>query len=314
MLVNRIRRKAARYWKKSTARYLAGLSADGLAERLGYPATAKLLIIHADDLGLTHSVNSALVKAIEGGCVNSGSVMVPCRGFPEAAAHAREHPQMDVGVHLTLNSEWKAYRWGSILPRNEVPSLRDKRDFLHASREELARCADPRDVERELRAQVELARASGINPTHLDTHMLSLFETKPLFEAYLRVARDYGIPAMVPREYLLKWQPHLVTSLKPEDVLIDRMIIANSRLPEAQWRDFYSRTIETLDPGVTQIIVHLAYDDEEMRALTADHPTWGAARWQRDLDFFMSADVKRLLEKHNVHLIAWREMGEILRQ
>ena len=312
MFVNRIRRKIAGYRTGSLRRYLEEISPDGLAERLGYPATTKLLIIHADDLGLTHSVNAASIKAIEAGPVNSGSVMVPCPGFSEVAAYVREHSQMDLGIHLTLNSEWKRYRWGSVLPRNQVRSLRDKQEFLHASREQLVRCADPREVERELRAQVELAKASGINPTHLDTHMLSVFETKPLFEAYLRVARDYGIPAMVPREYLVKWEPHLLASLKPEDVLIDRMIMANSYLSTGEWESFYTQAIEALRPGVTQILVHLANDDEEMRAVTADHPTWGAARWQQDLSFFMSLDAKRLLEKHDVRSITWRDIGKIV--
>lgn len=312
MFINRVRKKAVRVRNRAKVQEFADAASSRLLEELSYSSTTKLLIVHADDLGLTHSVNTAFIKAIDGGQVTSGSVMVPCRGFSEIASYALEHPHLDLGVHLTLNSEWKHYRWGPVLAREEVASLVDKSGYFYQSRKELARKADPHEVVRELRTQVQKAKVSGINPTHLDTHMLSLFETKDLFEAYLQVAREFRIPAMVPLEHLVMHAPNLISSLRPEDQVIDRMVMANTFLPEAEWEAFYLQTVESLEPGVTQILVHMAYADKEMRSLTADHPTWGAARWQRDLSFFTSSEVEHLLDKHKVRLITWRDIGNLL--
>ncbi len=283
-----------------------------LAERLGYPAEAKLLIVHADDIGVAHSVNGASIAALETGLVSSGSVMVPCPWFPEIAAYARAHPELDLGLHLTLTSEWKHYRWDAVLPAGRVPSLLDTLGFFHADTDDVAAHADPAEAEAEIRAQVERAMAFGIQPTHLDAHMGSLYETPALFEAYLRVARDYRLPVLLPRASL-EQAPHLTALLGPDDLLIDRLIMASPEVPAAEWDAFYTRAVETLEPGVTEIIVHLAYDDAEMQAVTIDHPDYGAAWRQRDLDFFTSPAFARLLEAHDVRLITWREIRALLR-
>ncbi len=144
-----------------------------IQERLGYPRSAKLLIIHADDLGLSHSENQASIACFEKGVVNSGSVMVPCPWFPEIAAYSVAHPQLDLGLHLTLTSEWKPYRWGPVLPRTDVPSLIDSGGFLSNNCQVVAE-AKLEEVEKELRAQVDRAKQFGIDPTHFDIHMNSL--------------------------------------------------------------------------------------------------------------------------------------------
>src|SRR6266498_1949170 len=122
-----------------------------LVERLGYPADAKLLIVHADDLGLAHSVNAAAIKAFESGLVTAGSIMVPCPWLPEIAAYARSHPQADLGLHLTLTSEWTSFRWGPVLPKNRVSSLLDRHDYFHLTEAEAASHADVKEVETEVR-------------------------------------------------------------------------------------------------------------------------------------------------------------------
>jgi len=284
-----------------------------LAERLGYAPNAKLLIIHADDIGMAHSVNAATLDAMKNGVVNSGSIMVPCPWFPEIAAHVREHPGLDLGLHLTLTAEWDQYRWGPVLPADQVPTLLDSLGFLYATEQEAAQRADPREAEAEIRAQVERAMAFGVQPTHLDSHMGTLFQTPDLFAAYLRVGRDYKLPVFVPGDQLGQQAPQLMSLVTPEDIVIDHFAIATPLVPVDGWEAFYAGIIERLEPGVTEIIVHLAHDDAEMQAATVGHPDYGAAWRQRDFEAVTNPSLRRLLEQHDVHLITWREIGALLK-
>jgi hypothetical protein len=149
--------------------FLTLAQAQSVAERLGYPRDAKLLIVHADDLGMAHSVNAATIKAFETGLVNSGSIMVPCPWLSEIATYARANPQADLGLHLTLTSEWTSFRWGPVSSRDRVSSLLDKDGYFHLTESDAAAKADPKQVEMEITAQIEKARALGIQPTHLDS-------------------------------------------------------------------------------------------------------------------------------------------------
>src|ERR1044072_9839614 len=176
-------------------------SQQTIAERLGYPRDAKLLIVPADDLGMAHSVNAATIKAFESGLVTSGSIMVPCPWLPEIAAYARANPQADLGLHLTLTSEWTQFRWGPVSPRDRVSSLLDKDGYFKLTETDAAAPADPKQVEMEILAQIERARALGIQPTHLDSHMGTLYQNKALFEVFLRVARSQKLPVRVERSW-----------------------------------------------------------------------------------------------------------------
>src|SRR4026207_602531 len=104
-----------------------------IQERLGYPKDAKLVIIHSDDLGVSHSENAASIAAMEKGSVSSASIMVPCPWFPEIAAYAQTHPAADLGLHITLTSEWKNYKWGPVTAKEKVPGLVNKNGFLYSS-------------------------------------------------------------------------------------------------------------------------------------------------------------------------------------
>jgi chitin disaccharide deacetylase len=282
-----------------------------LAERLGYSADAKLLIVHADDLGVTHSEDAATTKAFERGMVNSGSIMVPCPWLSEIAAYARSHPDADLGLHLTLTSEWAFYRWGPVAPRDKVPTLLDSNGYLYPTETEAAAHIDPSEAEIEVRAQVEKALAFGIKPTHLDAHMGTLLRTGPLFQALIRVAHDYKLPVLVSRD-LLDQAPFMKAALGPVDATIDRIITISPTVPAGGWAGFYESALKGLQPGVTEFIIHLAYDDQEMEAVTADHPNWGAAWRQRDFDFFTGPECKKLLEENNIKLVTWRQIGKLL--
>jgi predicted glycoside hydrolase/deacetylase ChbG (UPF0249 family) len=281
-----------------------------LAGRLGYQRDAKLLIVHVDDLGMAHSVNSAAMKAFESGLVSSGSIMVPCPWFAEIAAYARSHPQADLGLHLTLTSEWTNYRWGPVLSKDRVASLLDQWGYLYSTEALAAAHIKTQEAEAEMRAQIERARSFGIQPTHLDSHMGTLYQNKNLFEMLLRVARDNHLPVLIPKERLTEVQG-VSALLQPGDVLIDRLVEIGPDVPPEGWAKFYTERVKSIQPGVTQIIVHLAYDDEEMRGATFDHPDWGAGWRQRDFQFFTSDAFRSLLHENNIKLVTWREIGKL---
>jgi chitin disaccharide deacetylase len=290
-----------------------GQAARPLNERLGYPADAKLLIVHADDLGMAHSVNAASTKALETGLVSSASIMVPCPWFAEIAAYARRHAGADLGLHLTLTSEWASYRWGPVLSKERVPSLLNKDGYLYPLEDEAAAAIDVREAEAEVRAQIERARAFGVEPTHLDSHMGTLYQTEALFKMFLRVAREHRLPIRISRDRFPQ-SPFINAALAPDDIVLDRIMEIGPEVKPDRWAAFYTEAVKSLRPGVTELVVHLAYDDEEMRAAAVDHPDWGSAWRQRDFDFFTGDAFKRLLAEHNVKLVTWREVGKLLRK
>jgi len=278
-----------------------------LQEKLGYPHDAKLLIVHADDLGVTHSVNAASIQALESGGINSASLMVPCPWFLEIADYAKTHPDADFGLHLTLTSERVYYRWGPAAPRDQVQSLVDANGYFHHDWSPETRI-DPKDVETEIRAQIERALLMGVKPTHLDSHQNRLFQTnKDLFEALLRVAHEKNLPVLVPRNWFADY-PYLEKSLGPADVVIDRVITIDPGVPATKWAEFYRNAIQRLEPGVTEFVIHLAYADAEMKAATRERDTWGAEWRQRDFDFFANPEFRKLLRDNKIHLITWRQI------
>jgi predicted glycoside hydrolase/deacetylase ChbG (UPF0249 family) len=282
--------------------------AQTLAERLGYPSGTKLIIVHADDLGETHAVNAAAIKAIEGGTINSASMMVPCPWFPEIADYAKSHPEGDFGLHLTLTAERVFYRWGPVAPADKVPSLLDENRYFHHDWEAHERI-DPKEVELELRAQIERALAMGVRPTHLDSHQYRLIMSgKELFDVMLRVAHEYRLPVFVTRDWFEAY-PYLPASLGPGDIVLDHTVTIEPDVPPEKWADFYTTALRNLKPGVTEFVIHPGYDDEELRAATRERSTWGAAWRQRDYDFFTNDQFRQLLAQQNIKLITWRELA-----
>lgn len=281
---------------------------NSLAEKLGFPGDAKLLIVHADDVGVTHSVNAATIKGLESGLVNSASLMAPCPWFPEIADYAKSHAEIDFGLHLTLTSERVYYRWGPVAPAGKVPSLLDKNGYLHHDWTPETHI-DPAEAEIELRAQIDRAYAMGVRPTHLDSHQYRLDSTnKDLFEVALRLAHRYKLPFFVTRDWFADFL-YLEKTLGPDDVVIDHTITMDPSVPPEKWPDFYKNAIRNMQPGVTELVIHLGYDDAELRAATRERDTWGAAWRQRDLDFFTSPEFRNLLRDQDIKLITWRQIA-----
>ena len=287
-----------------------GLSAQNLVERLGYPPGTKLIIVHADDLGETHSVNAAAIKALQGGTVNSASLMVPCPWFPEIADYAKSHPNEDFGLHLTLTSERVYYRWGPVASADKVPSLVDQNGYFHHEWKE-GEHIDAKEVEIELRAQIERALAMGVRPTHLDSHQYRLIMNgKELFDAMLRVAHEYKLPVFVTRDWFAD-HPYLKGSLGPSDIVLDHTVTIEPGIPPEKWAEFYLSALTNLKPGVTEFVIHPGYDDEELRAATRERSTWGSAWRQRDYDFFTSDQFREILAQQKIKLITWRELARV---
>ena len=281
-----------------------------LAERLGYAPGAKLLIVHADDLGVAHSVNDASTKAFASGLVNSGSIMIPCSWVPEIAAYARVNPQADLGLHLTLTAEWKGYRWGPVTPNDRVTSLLDENGYFYLTERDAASHAKISEAEIEIRSQVERARKLGIVPTHLDSHMGTLYQSKELFAILLKVARENRLPVRMSKEMVSRLS-YLPSLLQPDDVVLDHIVSIDATVTSDGWPKFYSDAITNMQPGVTEFVVHIAHDDPEMQAISADHPNWGAAWRERDFQFLTSDAFRKLLAENHVKLITWRDLKKL---
>ena len=289
---------------------MLSISAQTLADRLGYPPGTRLVVIHADDLGMTHAVNAAAIKALEAGTINSASLMVPCPWFPEIADYAKSHPDADFGLHLTLTSERVYYRWGPVASRDKVPSLVDENGYFHHDWEQNEHI-DAKEVEIELRSQIDRALAMGVRPTHLDSHQYRLIMSgKELFDAMLRVAHAYKLPVFVTRDWFAD-HPYLQSSLGPEDIVLDHTVTIEPDIPPEKWAEFYLTALKNLQPGVTEFVIHPGYDNDELRAATRERSTWGAAWRQRDYDFFTSDQFRHVLAQQNIKLITWRELARV---
>jgi len=281
-----------------------------IAERLGYPADSKLLIIHADDLAVAHSEDAASFDALDKTAATSASIIVPCPWLLEVAAYAKTHPDADLGLHLALTSEWQTYRWGSVASKDTVPSLFDSSGYLWPETDTGKQHIKAEDAEREIRAQVERAIAMGIHPTHVDSHMGTLFARPDLFAAYVKVAHEYKLPFLAFLD--ANTQKEFSSVLSPSDVLINGVVIASPDIPAKNWKNFYLNAIKNLKPGVTEFIVHLAYDDAEMKAVTVGHPDYGAAWRQRDYDVVTSSEFKKALEENHIVLVHWKDLKKLL--
>ncbi|MFW0738984.1 polysaccharide deacetylase family protein [Flavobacterium sp. T12S277] len=283
-----------------------------LAQKLGYPENTKLLIIHADDAGLSHSENQATIQTLQNGFVNSYSIMTPCPWFFEMANFAKNNPQYDCGVHLTLTCEWENYKFGPVLPLSEVPSLTDANGHFYKSRADFKNHAKPSEIKKELTAQIERALQFGIQPTHLDSHMCSIGVTPEILEIYKELGRQYKLPVFINQQF--------VESIRLSDeaynfedmLLTDNLLIGYfSDFEKGELRNSYIKALDNAIPGLNVFLLHPAFDDFEMQGITVNHPNFGSAWRQIDFDFFTSEECGRKLQENNIQLITWREIGLI---
>ena len=279
-----------------------------IAERLGHPRDAKLLILHADDLGVAHSENAASFAALDSGGINSASIMMTTPWVTETANYMKAKPNADLGLHLVLTSEWDTYRWGGVAPNDKTQSLHDPDGTMPRQVSTVATRAKVDEVERELRAQIDRAYASGLKPTHVDSHMGALFSTPELFATYVKVARSYKLPFLA---FIGAMNPAARSALQPGDIFPDTVFDAGNT-PKDRWKQFYLDAIKNLKPGLTEILFHLGYDDAELQAVTVNKDAYGSGWRQRDFDVVMSPEWKQALKDNKVVLVTWREIQKAM--
>lgn len=300
-----------------SAFFLCYLTAEAqvgnLAEMLGYPTDSKLLIIHGDDLGLSNSVNMANFNALESNSITSTSIMMPCPWAFAAVMYAKNHAGLDIGIHLTLTAEWADYKWDGVSSSDQIASLLDTNGYLYPSVEEVAKNVRSAEAEKELKTQIEKLISWGITPSHIDTHMGSVMATPELLKIYLNLSEQYNIPVLFPREYAKMLPPDVSAAYGKKIFLLDNLFMLDPGMIKDSWFETYSKAIEGLKPGLNQIIVHLAIDNEEMQAITINHDDYGSAWRQKDLDLVKSSEFKKLLNENNIILVKWSQIRDLMR-
>jgi len=291
-----------------------GFSQDvkNLAQKLGFDRNAKLLIIHADDLGLSHATNSAVIEAFQKGGISSGSIMVPCPWFPEIAELAKNNPNFDIGIHTTLTSEWDKYFFGGILPASSIPSLVNKYGYFYPSVEAFAQHANATEVEKEVRAQIERALAFGVKPTHLDNYMGTILASPEYYQVLLKLGKEYRLPVLIPADMIAGISPQLLEMLSKDNIVVDHLFMINQASPTEKWGEPYLKFISEMKPGLNEIIVHLAFDNDETRAIMVNHPDFGSEWRQHDLDFVTSKELQKALKDNDIKVVTWRQIGDVL--
>ena len=286
-----------------------------LSKVLGFSEDTKLLIVHADDAGLSHSENMATIQALENGIVNSYSMMVPCPWFYEIAVFAKNNPQFDNGIHLTLTCEWENYKFGPVLPVSEVPSLVDLNGHFYKKREQLRENASLVDVKKELQAQIEKALKFGLKPSHSESHMYSGAAKPEYFQIYKDLGAKYNLPVPIYREMMKSVGLDTKTNIDKNDTVINKLHLGRFEdFEKGRLENYYESVFHNLSAGLNLLIIHPAFDDNEMKGITVNHPNFGSEWRQIDFDYFSSQDAKLKLEESNVELITWNDIKNARRK
>ncbi len=270
-------------------------------------------MIHADDAGLSHSENLATIDALKNGSVNSYSIMVPCPWSYEMMEFAKNHPQFDNGIHLTLTCEWEKYRFGPVLPAKEVPSLVDENGHFFKKKECLNRNASNEEVKKELQAQIERALKFGLKPTHLDSHMYSVASRAEFLKIYKDLGKLYELPVFLNKQLINEIGLAADKCLNDNDFVADNLFLGKfSDFEKGKLREYYNCVLDNLPIGFNVLILHPAFDNAEMQGITVNHPNFGSEWRQLDFNYFTSEECKSKLLKNDIKLVTWKEIKDAL--
>jgi chitin disaccharide deacetylase len=299
------------------------------AERLGFPRGAIVVVLHVDDAGMSFDSNLGAITALEKGVASSTSVMMPCPWVSGFVHYLKAHPNSDAGLHLTLTSEWKDYRWGPVAGKPKVPGLVDEEGALWPDPADVAKHATADELEIEIRAQIQKARDMGFEPTHLDSHMGTVFESDAFLQRYIKIGIEYKIPIMFPGGHntLVKEQMGL-TPAQMQMTKVAGEILWKAGLPvlddlhntsydwklpsglaptKENWKKFkmeqYMASFRKLRPGITMVLMHCTAPSEIFEHISNSGPSREA-----DLAVMTSPEFKEFIQKQGIIITTWRDL------
>jgi chitin disaccharide deacetylase len=288
-------------------------------KKLGFSADDRVIIIHTDDIGMCQASVEAFADLTDFGLISSGAVMVPCPWFIEAAAYGRDQPGADLGVHLTLTSEYDRYRWGPISTCDPASGLLDEQGFFHKDSPDVWAKADPEAAVAELDAQISRALAEGMHLTHIDTHMGTVAHPS-IIPGYIQLAIKYGLPPMIPRlsadelmgvgnvdEATAQMINGMIHTLEEMGMpLLDgltglQLVDATDRFQQAK------QALRALKPGLTHFIIHPSKDTPELRQIM---PTWACR--VADYETFMSEATREFIRQEGIQVIGYQALKDLM--
>lgn len=295
---------------------IAGAQEQTYAEKLGWPKGSRVLMIHADDAGMSHASNLGVIETMAAGTVTSASIMMPCSWVPEFVAYLKAHPEVDAGIHLTFTSEWTPYRWAPVAGREAVPGLVDAMGYLPDGVREAVENSTPDEIEKEIRAQIALAERMGVEITHIDSHMGTMYATPEIFERYAKVAIEKQLPLLVAgghgtkvkegdAESFNQLQPYVQKFWEAGLPVLDDIDTSSYGWKSGDKKANYIQMIRDLKPGVTWFNCHPTKPGEDGEEITENRQVVFT-----DYTALVDPDVKKAIEDEGVILTTWRELKE----
>jgi predicted glycoside hydrolase/deacetylase ChbG (UPF0249 family) len=290
-------------------------------QKLGSSETDRLVIIHTDDIGMCHASVQAFKDLWAFGTITSGATMVPCPWFPAVAQLCREHPEIDMGVHATLNAEWENYRWGPVSTRASDSGLLDEAGYFHQWHQAVYDNARPEAVEKEVNAQIDRALAAGIDVTHVDSHMGTIMN--PLFiQSYIQAASSRLLPSMLPRldakgveimgvgeQERIMYMPIMQMLESMGLPMLNGLLSMPLNEPSQPAQMEIARQLfGELPEGITHFVLHPSIDTPELRAIAGDWESRVA-----NYNVFMSDGLKMILEREDIKPIGYRQIRAAMR-
>ena len=296
------------------------MTSNPFLNKLGYSDTDRLVILHTDDIGMCHASVQAFKDLWNSGTITSGATMVPCPWFPAVARMCRENPEIDMGVHATLNAEWESYRWGPVSTRDPESGLLDADGYFNQWHQAVYDHAKPEAVEREVNAQIERALAAGIDVTHVDSHMGTIMNPKFIL-SYIQAAASRLLPSMLPRlnakgvdvvglssDEIQRYEPVIQQIENMGLPMLDGLLFLPLDQPNGQM-EIAKDLLGDLPEGITHFVLHPSIDTAELRSIAPDWESRVA-----NYNTFMSDELKKFMEAADIKLIGYRQIREAMRK